>query len=86
MYGYKNLKKNIINNNMDFWNGYIIEIDDDQIICLLKKDYNEDKELTIGRDLLTEEQNRMVKLGLIMRFDVEKQYTIEFMKEDGSWV
>lgn len=71
---------------MDFWNGYIIEIDDDQIICLLKKDYNEDKELTIGRDLLTEEQNRMVKLGLIMRFDVEKQYTIEFMKEDGSWV
>jgi hypothetical protein len=70
----------------DIWNGYIIEVDEDEIICLLRKDYHEDKELTIGRDLLTEEQNRMIKLGLIMRFDVGAQHTIEFMKEDENWV
>lgn len=70
----------------DIWNGYIIEVDEDEIICLLRKDYHEDKELTIGRDLLTEEQNRMIKLGLIMRFDVGTQHTIEFMKEDENWV
>jgi len=75
----------------DIWNGYITDIDDKDIICILRKDYNCDKELIVGRDLLTKEQNDMVKVGLIMRFDLASlsggEAQLEFMLEDGiNWI
>ena len=67
----------------DFWFGFINYIDEDEIICILRKDYNCDKELTMGRGLLTEQQNEMVCMGLVIRFDIMNN-KIEFMLEDGE--
>lgn len=70
----------------DIWNGYITDIDDNEITCILRKDYNCDKELEVNREFLTKEQNDMVSMGLIMRFDINEQ-KIEFMTNDGNnWV
>lgn len=68
----------------DIWNGYITDIDDNEITCILRRDYNLDKELVVGRGLLTKEQDEMASLGLVMRFDIISE-KLEFMKEDESW-
>jgi hypothetical protein len=66
-----------------FWGGFIDDLDEDEIICILRKDYNCDKELTMGRGLLTEQQNKMVCKGLVIRYDLANN-KIEFMLSDGK--
>ncbi len=65
--------------------GWIEHLDNDEIICRLQRDYELDHVLTLGRGLLTPEQDKMVKLGLIVRYDFDKG-TIELMLKDGiNW-
>ena len=56
-----------INKTPDFWDGYIEDLDEEVIICRLKRDYNLDKRLTMGRRLLSERQNNMTLLGSVIR-------------------
>ena len=70
----------------NWWHGYIIEFDSDQIVCKLTKDYKLDKCLTYGRGNLKLEQNNMVTLGLMIKFNI-KTKKIKFLMPDGkSWI
>ena len=73
-----------INKTPDFWDGYIEDLDEEVIICRLKRDYNLDKRLTMGRRLLSERQNNMTLLGSVIRYDIINK-KIEFMLIDGNW-
>jgi len=65
--------------------GWVVEFDNEWIECLLRKDYELDEELTLERGLLTEEQNKMVSLGQIVRYD-KKTKSVQFLLEDGiNW-
>jgi hypothetical protein len=66
-----------------FWGGFIEDLDEDEILCILHKDFNLDKKLTMGRGLLTEQQNKMVCKGLVIRYDLANN-KIEFMLSDGK--
>lgn len=70
----------------NFWNGYIEEINDEEISCLLRKDFNLDKTLTMKRSVLTKQQNEMACIGLFIRYDISNE-KIEFMKsgKEGGW-
>jgi hypothetical protein len=70
----------------NWWHGYIIEFDSDQIVCVLKKDYKLDKLLTYGRGNLKLEQDNMVTLGLMIKFNI-KTKKIKFLMWDAeSWI
>lgn len=76
---------NIASVNTFLKRGWIQSFDDDEIVCLLRKDYELDEELNYGRGLLTPQQNEMVSLGLVLIYNKEKS-TIKFMLEDGvNW-
>lgn len=65
--------------------GWIYEFDDLNIICILRKDYELDEELTIARNILTDKQNDMVCSGAVIRFD-KSTGEIQFMLKDGiNW-
>lgn len=66
MYKIKKSKK-----NEDIWYGYIDNFTDDVINCILRKDYNLDKELNFGRGLLSKEQNKLICLGLLIKYDIK---------------
>lgn len=68
----------------NFWNGYIEEINDEEISCLLRKDFNLDKTLIVKRSVLTKKQNEMLCIGLFLRYGISNE-KIEFMK-NGKWV
>lgn len=64
--------------------GHIESFDEDEIICRLRIDYELDEELTYGRGLLTDEQNKLVSVGLCMRYNKEKG-TVELMTDELGW-
>jgi len=70
----------------NFLNGYIEEINDEEISCLLRKDFNLDKTLIVKRSVLTKKQNEMLCIGLFLRYDTSNK-KIEFMKsgKKGGW-
>ena len=63
--------------------GWVVEFDSEWIECLLRKDYELDEELTIGRGLLTVQQNNMIAMGQIVRYN-KKTKSIQFLLEDGA--
>jgi hypothetical protein len=70
----------------DYWNGYIKSHDNKEVFCILEKDYEISRELTISRDLLTDEQNEMASIGCYVRYDF-KTCKIQMMKmSDINWV
>lgn len=71
--------------NQDIWNGYITDVDNNEIVCVLRRDFNCDKELIAPMGLLTKEQIDMAKIGLVMRFNLNTE-KIEFMLENGEWL
>lgn len=68
----------------DFWIGHIEYLDEHEIICRLRKDYNLDKVLTRSRELLTERQNNMAVLGSVIRYDIVNK-KIEFMLAQSKY-
>lgn len=73
------------NYKSDYWNGYITDFTEEQINCILQRDFNEDKELTLGRELLSDKQNDLVSNGLLIRYDI-LNHIIEFRTPDSRWV
>lgn len=67
-----------------FWSGWIEEFDDREILCILRKKYNLDKELTMKRRLLSKEQNKMVCEGLIIQYDIANN-KIQMMTATNNW-
>lgn len=68
----------------NFKYGWIDQYDDEVIECILRKDFEIDDELTFGRGLLTESQNKMIRTGLIVRYNKQLN-SIQFLSynEDG---
>jgi len=65
--------------------GWVVEFDSEWAECLLRKDYELDEELTLERRLLTAEQNKMISLGQIVRYN-KKTKSVQFLLEDGiNW-
>ena len=65
--------------------GWICEFNKHNIVCILRKDGELDEELTVARNLLTKEQNSMVRIGAIMRLD-KQTGAVQFMLKDGiNW-
>ena len=62
----------------DYWYGHIFEIRNDEILCILKKDYELNKELIIDKESLTDEQKSMLCIGLAVRYNIPKKH-IEFL-------
>lgn len=69
----------------DFWYGYVEQINNDGIICILKKEHYENIELKITHDTLTKEQLTILNIGLVIRFDIRSN-KIDFMTEDQKWI
>ena len=65
--------------------GYIRDFNDETIYCLFKREYQLDLELVMSRNDLTKKQNKMVCLGLVVRYDTVN-HKIEFMNEDEEFV
>lgn len=65
--------------------GYIEEVDNDLIICILKKDYELNDCLTFGRRYLTDKQNEIALEGQIIKYHKKKE-KILFLLSDGSWI
>ena len=66
--------------------GWIETFNDKVIKCILRKEYELDDELTINRDLLTPDQDKLVETGLIIRYN-KKSNNIQFLLDSGdSWI
>jgi hypothetical protein len=76
------LRKHIVSTSYKL--GWIEEVDNNLIICRLRKDYELDDCLTFERSLLTEKQNKLVAEGQIIKYD-KKKSTILFALSDGNW-
>lgn len=65
--------------------GWVYDFTEDEIFCNLRKDYELDDDLTLGRGLLTKQQDEMVCMGAIIKYNkIDK--TIEFSLPDGiNW-
>lgn len=75
--------------NKDFWDGYVIEMQDDYITCILKRDYKLDKELTVPMGLLNDRQKEILCMGLLVRFDVVNNLLQMMLPQDYNiieWV
>ena len=68
----------------DIWYGHIVDITDDGISCLLRKDLNEDKILDLGIMNLRQSQKKAVCLGLIIRYDLNND-EFEMRDENYKW-
>lgn len=69
--------------NETVWIGYIREVYDQTIYCLLEKSGHLSKELILSKEKLNEEQIKTIQIGLCMRFDLVF-YKIEFMAANGN--
>lgn len=70
----------------EYWTGYITKMDDHVIYAILKKDYNLDKELKLGKGLLSIEQNELVVVGRVIKYDVITNEGIQFLTEESKWI
>ncbi len=64
--------------------GSIRDMDEKDIYCILQKDFELDHELVLARSLLTDRQNKIATLGLIVRYNFDNG-VFEFMLKDGNW-
>jgi predicted transport protein len=70
---------------VDIRKGYIIDFTETDITCILKKDYELDLELNIMREDLTKEQDKMVRMGQIIKYDIS-HYEIFFKTKNGEYI
>jgi len=68
----------------DYKLGWIEKLDNDVVICKLRKDYELDDCLAFNRSILSEQQNKLVAEGQIIKFN-KNDHTILFMLSDGNW-
>lgn len=67
------------------WRGWIEEINDDEIYCILRKDYHLDKELRFPKKLLTPEQLELLTIGIILQINIGTG-KIQFMTKHGGFI
>lgn len=81
-YGY--LPKDLIVIEDYYFYGYIIELDEESLIGILKRDYCLHKELDITLNLLSDEQKSHLCVGRVLRYD-EESGLIEYRLPEEDW-
>lgn len=72
-------------NNDNILYGWVEDIQNDKVFCILRKDYRLDNLLTLHINNLTTEQKKLLSLGVQVKFNLNDG-KLEFLTPELNWI